>query len=162
MLKFFRIFILLLLLAGVALGAWRAKTRSVEWNYTLPVNIYPVNADASAVSAEYLRNLKLADLKPIETFMKDEAVRYGRDTRASIEIRMHGEIVNLPPEPPHSANPLEAIWWSLQIRWWSYRNGGSTIWLTRISIFPMKGIFRSKDGWRLRMWSANHKVSTSL
>lgn len=126
MLKFFRVFILLLLLAGVALGAWRAKTRSVEWNYTLPVNIYPVNADASAVSAEYLRNLKLADLKPIETFMKDEAVRYGRDTRASIEIRMHGEIVNLPPEPPHSANPLEAIWWSLQIRWWSYRNGEIT------------------------------------
>jgi hypothetical protein len=123
MFKFFRIIILLLLLAGVALGAWRAKTRSVEWKYTLPVNIYPVNADASTVSAEYLRNLKLKDLKPVEKFMKDEAVRLGRDSRASIEVRLHSTILSLPPEPPHSANPLEAILWSLQIRWWSYRNG---------------------------------------
>lgn len=123
MFKFFRVLILLLLLAGVAVSSWRAKTRSVEWNYTLPVNIYPVNADASAVSAEYLRNLKLVNFKPVEKFMKEEAARYGRDTRASIDVRLHGAILNLPPEPPHSANPLEAIWWSLQMRWWSYRNG---------------------------------------
>ena len=43
MFKALRIFILLLILAGVALGAWRAKTRSVEWKHTLPVNIYLVN-----------------------------------------------------------------------------------------------------------------------
>ena len=33
--------------AGVALGAWRAKTRSVEWKHTLPVNIYLVNRMAA-------------------------------------------------------------------------------------------------------------------
>ena len=122
MFKFFRILILLILLAGVALGAWRAKTRSVEWSYTLLVNIYPINADGSEVSALYLRNLKLADFKPIEKFMKDEAVRYGRESRASIELRLRTVIPSLPPEPPRNANPLEAILWSLHMRWWSYRN----------------------------------------
>jgi hypothetical protein len=120
MFKFLRIFILLLLLAGVALGAWRAKTRSVEWNYTLPVNIYAVNADGSEVTAAYLRNLKLADFRQIEKFMKDEAVRYGRESRASIEIRLRGTISRLPPDPPRNANPLQAILWSLHMRWWSY------------------------------------------
>lgn len=123
MFKIIRIFILLLLLAGVAIGTWRAKTRSVEWNYALPVNVYPVNADASTVSAEFLRDLKLADFKPVEKFMQEEAARYGREKRPYIEIRLHGEILNLPPKPSHSANPLEAIWWSLQMRWWYYRNG---------------------------------------
>ena len=51
MFKTIRIIVLLLILLAVAAGAWRAKTRSVEWKYTLPVNIYPINADGSAVSA---------------------------------------------------------------------------------------------------------------
>jgi hypothetical protein len=122
MFKIFRIFILLLILAGIALGAWRAKTRSVEWNYTLPVNVYPINADGSEVTAEYLKSLKLSDFKPIEKFMRDEAVRYGRESRASIEVRLGSVIVNQPPEPPRSANPLEVILWSLRMRWWSFWN----------------------------------------
>ena len=83
MFKAIRILILLLILAAVALGAWRAKTRSVEWKYTLPVNIYMVNGDGSAVSTEYMRNLTLADFKPIEAFMQEEAARYGHASRAS-------------------------------------------------------------------------------
>ncbi len=122
MLKFLRIFTLLLIFAGVALGAWRAKTRSVEWKYTLPVNIYLINADGSEVTAEYLRILKLIDFKPIEHFMKEEAARYARESQASIEVRLAGVIAKQPPEPPRNGNPLEVILWSLQMRWWSYRN----------------------------------------
>lgn len=122
MFKFFRIFILLLIFAGVALGAWREKTRSVEWKYTLPVNVYPINADGSEVTAEYIHSLKPDDFKPIEKFMKDEAARYGRDSHASIEIKLGSAITKLPPSPPHSANPLEIILWSLQMRWWSFRH----------------------------------------
>jgi hypothetical protein len=66
--------------------------------------------------------VKLGDFKPIETYMKDEAARYGREAHASIEIRLGGIIAGVPPEPPRSANPLEVILWSLQMRWWSYRH----------------------------------------
>lgn len=122
MFKYFRIAVLLLVLAGVALGAWRSKTRAVEWKYTLPVNVYTINADGSTATAEYLSHLKPADFKPIEAFMQEEAKRYGREGHASIAIRMGDALATLPPEPPRSGNPLQVVFWSLHMRWWSYRN----------------------------------------
>jgi hypothetical protein len=122
MFKFLRVFTLLLIFAGVALGAWRAKTRAVEWKHALPVNIYAINADGSEVTAAYLRSLKPGDFKPIENFMKEEAARYARESRASIDVKFTGVIAKQPPEPPRNGNPLEVILWSLQMRWWSYRN----------------------------------------
>lgn len=122
MIKTLRIFILLFIFTVVALGAWRAKIQSVEWKYTLPVNIYLINGDGSPVSAEYLRNLTVEDFKPIMIFMRDEAERYGRSAKASIEIQPGGIIDTRPPAPPHNGNVLEVIAWSLKMRWWVYRN----------------------------------------
>lgn len=122
MFKAFRIFILLFIFTAVALGAWRARTQSVEWKYTLPVNIYLINGDDSPVAAEYLRTLSVESFKPIATFMRDEAVRYGRAENATIQIRLGGIIGNRPPAPPRPGNALEVIIWSLKMRWWAYRN----------------------------------------
>ena len=122
MFKAFRIFILLFVFALVALGTWRAKTHSVEWKYPLPVNIFLINADGSAVTADYLRSLAVEDFKPMEVFMRDEAARYGRTSNASIEIRLGGIIATQPPAPPHNGNVVEVIAWSLKMRWWAYRN----------------------------------------
>ena len=126
MFKAFRVFILLLILAGVALGAWRAKTRSVEWKHTLPVNIYLVNGDGSPVADEYLRSLTADNFKPIETFMRDEAVRYGRAANASIDIRLGSQIDTQPPAPPRNGSSLEVTIWSLKMRWWAWRNTDTT------------------------------------
>jgi len=122
MFKALRVFILLMVLMGTALGAWRAKTQSVEWKYTLPVNIYLINGDGSPATQEYLQAVTLEEFKPIEKFMRDEAERYDRSTQASIEIRMGGKIASQPPEPPRIGNALDAIEWSLKMRWWAYRN----------------------------------------
>jgi hypothetical protein len=122
MFKVLRIFILLMIFTGVALGAWRARTQSVEWKYTLPVNIYLVNGDGSRVAAEYLRSLTVEDFKPIETFMRDEAQRYGRSENASVEIRLGGTIAEQPPVPPRNGSVPEVIVWSLKMRWWAYLN----------------------------------------
>lgn len=122
MFKALRIFILLLILAGVALATERAKTQSVEWKYTLPVTVYPINGDGSTVTAAYLRALTLQNFKPIEVFMQDEAERYGRNSQASIEIRLGNIIETQPPEPPRDGSLLEVILWSLNMRWWAYRN----------------------------------------
>lgn len=122
MFKVLRIFILLMIFTGVALGAWRARTQSVEWKYTLPVNIYLINGDGSPVAEEYLRNLTEGDFKPIATFMHDEAERYGRSAKASIEIRLGGTIADQPPAPPRNGSVLEVLVWSLKMRWWAWRN----------------------------------------
>jgi hypothetical protein len=123
MFKAIRIFVLLLILLAVATTTWRAKTTSVEWKYTLPVNVYPINADGSAVSAAYIRELTQDDFKQIETFMQQEAVRYGHASSASIEMRLGKPIDSLPPALPQDRTSLDVIVWSLQMRWWSYRHG---------------------------------------
>jgi hypothetical protein len=122
MFKVLRIFMLLLILAGVALGTWRTRIQSVEWKYRLPVNIYLINGDDSPVAADYLRSLTVEDFKPIETFMRDEAARYGQTTSAPIEIRLGGKIESRPPVPPRNESGLEVIVWSLKMRWWTYWN----------------------------------------
>ena len=122
MFKVIRIFILLFVLAFVVLGAWRTKTHVVEWAYTLPVNIYLINGDGSTVTADYLHGLKAEDFKPIAAFMREEAMRYGRSDRASIEIRFGGTIDTQPPGPPRHGSTLEVIAWSLRMRWWAYHS----------------------------------------
>ncbi len=126
MFKAIRIFILLLILLAVAVSTWRAKTSSVEWKYTLPVNVYPINADGSAVSDDYLRSLTIEDFKPIETFMQQEAAHYGLSSNASIEIRLGKPIATLPPALPHDRGAFDVLLWSLKMRWWSYRHGDTT------------------------------------
>lgn len=120
MFKILRIFILLVILTGVAWAAWQAKTRSVSWQQVLPVNIYLLNGDGSQHTANYLKGINADEFKPIEKFMKDEAFRYGRNTSASIEIRMAGILDELPPEPPAAGGMLQAVWWSMRMRWWAY------------------------------------------
>ena len=122
MFKAFRIFILLFIFVVVALGAWRTSTRSVEWKYTLPVNIYLINGDNSDVTKEYLNNVTVEDFQPVEAFMRDEALRYGHADNASIQIRLGGKIETLPPAPPVNGSSLEVIVWSLNMRWWAWRN----------------------------------------
>ena len=135
MFKIIRIFILLLIFAAVALGAWREKTRSVEWKHTLPVNVYLINGDGSGVTAEYLRSLTLADFKPIEAFMQEEAARYGHASRASVDVRLDGILATQPPAPPHNGNAMEVILWSLKMRWWAYRNADIKGAGTQVKIF---------------------------
>jgi hypothetical protein len=122
MFKVIRIIILLLILAVVAIGTWRDKIRSVEWQHTLPVIIYLINADGSPVVTDYLRSLTVTNFRPIETFMRDEAARYDRSSSASIEIKLGGILDSLPPDAPRNGSTPEVITWSLRMRWWSFYN----------------------------------------
>ena len=135
MFKAFRILILLLILAGVAAGAWRSKTSSVEWKYDLPVNLYLINGDGSESAANYLQELTLDDFKPIDRFMRDEAERYERSSNASIELRLGGIIESLPPAPPRNPSVLDAILWSLHMRWWAFRNADTEGPSTQVKMF---------------------------
>lgn len=137
MFKAFRILILLLILAGVAAGAWRAKTRSMEWKHDLPVNLYLINGDGSESVATYLRELTADDFKPISRFMRDEAERYGRTSNASIELRLGGIIESLPPALPQNPGTLESIIWSLQMRWWAFRNADTVGPGTQVKMFML-------------------------
>lgn len=122
MYKRIRILILLFILAAVAVATWRAKTTAVSWKYTLAVNVFPINGDGSEEVDRYIRGLRLEEFTPIERFMQDEAVRYGRASNASIEMRLRPEIRSVPPAPPQHGNLFEVMLWSLQLRWWTYQH----------------------------------------
>ncbi|MGC2166299.1 MAG: hypothetical protein WA632_09825 [Gallionella sp.] len=126
MFKVIRVVLLLLFLASVALGAWRTQTRSVEWKYALPINLYLINGDGSSATADYLQTLTAEDFRPIEKFMRDEAERYGHDDAATVELRMGGTIVSTPPAPPVNGNALQTIIWSLNLRGWAFRHAETT------------------------------------
>jgi hypothetical protein len=122
MFKTLRIAFLLFVLAAVGMAAWRAKTNSVAWKYTLIVNVYPINADGSAASEAYVRALTVDEFRPLEKFMLAEAARRERAAHASIEVRLGPVLASVPPAPPIAGSVLDVIIWSLQLRWWSFRN----------------------------------------
>lgn len=122
MFKATRIIILLFILAAVSYSAYRARTQSVEWKYTLIVNVYPINGDGSELSETYVNGLSVDEFQSIGKFMLTEAESYGKSQHASIQIRLQNKLQQRPPAPPENANMLEVMWWSLQFRWWAYRH----------------------------------------
>ena len=126
MFKTIRIAILLFLLAAAAVSTWRAKNAAVEWKYPLIVNLYPLNGDASAASDAYIKGLNQDDFQEIGHFMREEANRYGRQSSASIEIRLQPALASLAPAPPEQGTALDIVWWSLKLRWWAYQHAETT------------------------------------
>lgn len=118
--RFFRIFILLLILISVALGSWLTTKRSTDWERPLWVAIYPINADNSPVTREYIRQLSLEDFTAIEEFMAEEAKEHGLTISKPMTIKLAPQVTSLPPEPPASAAVWEIMLWSLQLRYWAY------------------------------------------
>jgi hypothetical protein len=126
MFKTIRIIVLLFVLVAVAWGTWRTQVNSVKWKYTLPVNIYPINADGRPATQAYIQSLTVDDFKPLEAFMLSEAKRYGRESFASVEVRLGPTINSLPPLAPLRGGPLQVASWSLKMRWWAWRHGDTT------------------------------------
>ena len=71
----FRIAVLLLILATVAQQAWLAKA-DLDWQHSLYVAVYPVNADGSASVSEYLRGLQRADFEAVAAYFAQAAAPY--------------------------------------------------------------------------------------
>lgn len=122
MFKYVRVGLLLIILVAVGVSSYRTRTKSVEWQYTLPINIYPINGDNSAVSEEYIRQITRDDFVAIEEFIQREKANYGKTYNAGVEIRLRPALKEGPPAPPAEQSALKVMWWSLKFRWWAYRN----------------------------------------
>lgn len=124
MFKKIRIFILLTLLAAVALGSWRARHQLTEWEHTVNVAIYPISGDQSVVSNRYLSGLSRDNFSGIESWLQDETRRYGKAVLKPVAIRVMPPLTALPPMPPRQPGILDSIWWSLRFRWWAWQHDG--------------------------------------
>lgn len=119
MFKAIRITFLLLVLFVVAASTWLSKARSTDWNNSLWVKVYPINADGSKESQRYIDSLELDDFASIETFVAREIARYGHDLPRPVRMELGRPINEQPPLPGASPSVPQVMWWSLRMRWWA-------------------------------------------
>jgi hypothetical protein len=122
MFKVVRIVFLLLVLATVAQTAWLSRAKATAWQDTLYVGIYPIAADDSAQTRRYIEALKRDSFEKIDAFFDEEAKRYDLAVLQPVSIAVAPPLADKPPLPPREANALQAILWSLQLRWWAWRH----------------------------------------
>ncbi len=119
MFKAIRIFILLTILIGVSVGTLLTQTRSTDWNNSLYIKIYPINADGSQVSARYIDDLDEETFAGVEAFMQREVARYGQSLDRPVRVRLGEPIEEQPPAVEDPGNVLHVMWWSLRMRVWA-------------------------------------------
>lgn len=114
-----RILILLIVLALVAGTATWERLWVRGWSRPLTVVIYPVAMDE--VSAAYVSQLKDGDFQEIGAFLAREAPRWRRNAIPAPQAELMAPIREAPPlSRPHGM--LEAIQWSLRLRWFAFRH----------------------------------------
>ena len=119
--KLVRIFILSMILIGVALGSWLTSKRSTDWEQPLWIAIYPINADNSQSTQNYIDQLDIGDFRSIEEFISEEAREFNLSLKHPFTLKLAPQVKSLPPEPPQSGVVWEIMLWSLQLRYWAYQ-----------------------------------------
>ena len=120
MFRKFRILILLIVLASVGLTAWRSNSRLTAWEHSIHVAIYPVAGDNSPATASYIRSLSKDSFADIAQWMKVQTNNHGHSVLQPVVLNVAPPLAETPPlQPPLPASALDAIWWSLKLRWWA-------------------------------------------
>ncbi|MBI2278037.1 MAG: hypothetical protein HYU74_11845 [Dechloromonas sp.] len=122
MFRKFRILILLLILATVGLGTWRANSRLTAWEHTIHVALYPIAADDSPVTARFVASLNDSSFEGIGQWLQEQTKHYGHSVLQPVGVRVGPVVGDKPPLPPSQASALDAILWSLKLRWWASRH----------------------------------------
>lgn len=119
--KIVRIFILSIVLIAVALGSWLTSKRSTEWKQPLWIAVYPINADNSRITQQYINKLEIQDFQSIEEFIAEEAQEFNLKLKKPFTLKLAPQVDSLPPEPPESGAVWEIMLWSLKLRYWAYQ-----------------------------------------
>lgn len=118
MFRAIRIAILLFILLFVSLNAWLTSAQSTDWDHSLRVTVYPINADGSDASRQQIERLTADDFRSIEEFAAREAKRYGQAVDRPVRVDLGNEIHEQPPTIGNSSNRLDILLWSLKMRFW--------------------------------------------
>jgi hypothetical protein len=119
MFKTIRIIILLLILLFVSVNTWLRAARSTDWNESLYVSVYPINADGSDLVDHYISTLVQDDFFVIEEFLEREASRFGQSLKRPVRVHLGTPISEQPPALGNTPSALDVMIWSMKIRWWA-------------------------------------------
>ena len=118
-----RILILLALLATAAIYTKEQRLNTTSWYQPIDVVIYPINGDANPKTDNYIENLSDKHFNDIEEFFIRGAKKYQLIVDSPISLSLGPTINSHPPSPPADRNnSLEVIFWSMKLRYWTYKN----------------------------------------
>lgn len=133
-----RILILLGVLAAAIGLTWLEQTMVRGWGAPLDVAVIPINGDGSEEATETIRALQASDFADINAFIERETARYGVKQSPAMQLSLLPELHEQPPAPPRDGSVLKTVWWSLNLRWWVYRQSGEWLpQLGRIKLFVL-------------------------
>ncbi len=124
--KTIRITLLLLVLAYIGIDTFLSNERATDWKRSLRVVIYPINADGSKNTAEYINQLQNSHFESINRLLESQGKQYSKDLNEPLRISLAPELTSLPPIIPSTRNGLDVMWWSIKLRFWSWRNDNYT------------------------------------
>jgi hypothetical protein len=122
-----RIGILSTILAFVALGAYVDRWRTTDWDNTLWVGVFPVNADGRAATDGYISRLTADDFRDVEAFFTREAHAWGIALDRPVRVELYPAVREAPPVLEPGAGLPGRMWWSLRARYYSWRVAGDDL-----------------------------------
>ena len=132
-----RIAILLLILTYVGLNTLTARARIASWERPVRVAVFTIAADDSPVTRAYLESVDTEAFSRVADFFAEEASRHGLSLATPVEIRHAGRMDAMPPPAPVNGSRLDAILWSLHLRWWVWRHAGDVSPPAQVRLFVL-------------------------
>jgi hypothetical protein len=123
--KRIRISVLLIVLGLVMSNAWIEQRRAVSWRDSLYVGIFPVAADDRPATRAYVASLRPEAVVSLTAFFSAEARRHGLALESPFRVELYPAVTPAPPAAPAQAGALDAIAWSLGMRWYAWRHGSA-------------------------------------
>lgn len=117
-----RIIVLLIVLFVVVMNTWLSSVRIQSWKRPVWVVLYPINADEQADTQMYIDALSAEHFDDISGFFAREAGRYNINLNPVTEFHLAQSLSVQPPEIGLQASLPERVFWSLSMRWWSWKN----------------------------------------
>jgi hypothetical protein len=115
-----RIALLLLILVVVVLNTWTDSIYTTQWNAPMTVALFPINADGSAVTEQFIAQLTQQDFAPLETFFQTASAEFGIKLDRPLRFTLAPPLRSIPPQMPDRPSALQAMLWTLQMRWWAW------------------------------------------
>jgi hypothetical protein len=115
-----RIVILLFIMALAAYSNWYDRWKTTDWDETLWIGVFPINAAGDATTQQYISSLTVERVSAVEEFMNREARRYGVAMDRPVRVELYPQVKELPPA--RGAGLLGTVSWSLKMRLYARRN----------------------------------------
>lgn len=135
----------LLLLAVLAIVGYYGyltfsnRYQAKSWDEPLTITIYPLNDGGDPEIQAFIDRVSPEQFQPAADFLQMQAIRYGIKTTPLIKLQMADAANNDAPPPPPAigTNMLTNLMWSLELRYWAYKNAANNNNKTTISVFVM-------------------------